>query len=760
MEPAWRWLSKYYRDFTQYQQGQAENQTNTNILAMGKPRTGKNYMTSFMLESLLNGGYVKAVFPHVSKPGHLSEVLQFLFPNGTFQERKVREELETLRENLEAGEYTDASVSVSDLHGLEEMDLAPRVQEVEKLLESAENDTVKNRLGKVRKASEKHYEKVEMIEKNVIENKEIPRKIRNMFGSRGATSNFSMKIFVPITFGLPEDVEVPEGMFAPFAIPVDSYSVHGDMEWGLRTIFGDRNFGGYKKLYHKMATAGDSSFADLKEGYPEGVDRDYVQEREYADGEVVEVYDPEKPKQSLKRFKVSLSQMFNSTGIVSSSDFEYDLRSQLKEALLGDEPDIVVLYTGFMKDKGAKKFVMTHFMEEYRSIIDNLTHSEEKRLTRKFIVNFIEAQEAIKLNDQDKNLSQEDVVFNRFMHEFMNESGHFNSDIWVDTKPDDAHPMLLSRTQYHFVTQISHNDLKELFAGRGKEIKDKARACFKNRDYTEMGKYGYGFIDLSRERIVEWDKGETADVNPGVHSYGYRLPCKRQCVERPVPVSNTDFSFLLDSFDVGSTTFKEYKEALFEEDWGETESQPIEREDEKLEEEKKKKQEEQQEKKDLIKQNVRERLRNMVQERGLPGTWRDYLEEIKDDMDLSYTIRSIEGWTQDLRQDLKEEAEKEPEEEIDVDEVADELKRDEKFVFGATSSDRKQMYAVDWIMDRYDCGEGYAEKVAGKAVSKAVTDLEFENVIDSSHNPQIDDREEFRELMDLDEEEDGEGDDG
>lgn len=106
-----------------------------------------------------------------------------------------------------------------------------------------------------------------------------------------------------------------------------------------------------------------------------------------------------------------------------------------------------------------------------------------------------------------------------------------------------------------------------------------------------------------------------------------------------------------------------------------------------------------------------------------------------------------------MRQDLEQEQQDEPAADIDVDAVADQLKRDAKFVFGPQAKDDKIQYAEREIRREYDAADSAVEWAAAEAVSAAISDLQFEGIIDSSYNPKVDgeDREEkianFKQVM-------------
>lgn len=47
---------------------------------------------------------------------------------------------------------------------------------------------------------------------------------------------------------------------------------------------------------------------------------------------------------------------------------------------------------------------------------------------------------------------------------------HHNGDLWADAKPDDAYPMLLSRSQHTFVTRVNPEDWSDLFQNRDQDL--------------------------------------------------------------------------------------------------------------------------------------------------------------------------------------------------------------------------------------------------------------------------------------------------
>jgi len=774
MLKCFNWINKKFPQFIDFNEGQAENSSNNNLWAAGKPRTGKNYFTDYNLEPLLNGDYAKAIIPHCANEEHLQEVAQFLFPNGFFLERDVHQQLDTLRTNLRNAEYENHELVAEDLLDIEDIELAPRINYLQDLEEQADNTRVERRLRDVRKSTEAILKKIEKIEQNVLNEDRLDHRFRNAIAEGGPTSNFTMKIYTPISRGMPTDVEIP-GLFQPFAIPVDAFVQYDDVEWSLKIVFGDQNFESYNNLYQRLCEPGNATFADLKVGVPEK-ERDHVETVTYGDGQTVEVYNPGESKQSLKRFRTVLGNWFNKRGLVSSSNFEQTLRDQLKEDLLSDDPQIIVLYTGFLKDSEAKKFVMTYFMETYKSIISKLDPDEERQLDRKFILKFLEAQDAIKKSTQDNNLSDADKNFNRFMGKFLDKCQHLNTDAWVDTKPDNAHPMLKSRANHSVITQINHDDLRELFGGRPKEVKQAAKRAMKDPDYTKdeidgVGELGYGFIDIGNEDIIDWQKPPHARYYPGRKTYGYRLPSPRQCVEQPIRLSNQDFSFLIDALDLDDEqtfTFQQYQDTLFKEDWEQAESEPIEREDRKLEAEKEQQREEEEEKSSLLQETFCEKLEKKFIENGRQkpgGGWRDWLREIAKEMDLDKTIKTYENWTKELRDELESSEGQQVDVDVEPSEIADELKRDPKFVLACRSEGRKLRHAQQYLQDEHGLTASEAEAVAEDAVGSAIDELIFDGIIDQSHRPLVDGdsmeemKQNFREIMGLNQQDAPEGED-
>lgn len=159
----------------------------------------------------------------------------------------------------------------------------------------------------------------------------------------------------PDQFRMPTGIAFPD-FFEPFAIPVDAFKRY-DLNKSLKIVFGKQNYDSHRDIYDQAVTVGETTHADIKSVDMDDLDRDYVQAQDIA-GEEVEIYDPGRPTRKVQSFRRKWSQMFDSEGVVCSSDFPHQLRDQLKSALLDDETDCIVLYTGCLRNSGLKKFVM------------------------------------------------------------------------------------------------------------------------------------------------------------------------------------------------------------------------------------------------------------------------------------------------------------------------------------------------------------------------------------------------------------------
>jgi hypothetical protein len=766
MHDAFEWLEFAKDILTDYNEGQKENSTNNNMVFLGIPRTGKNYAQFFLKEIGLRRGDIKLIEAHASEIAHLAEILELMFPNGFFENLQCIEELQGVKTQLKKDAYREPTHSADELQELIQQVRDSGPEECIRLLEDAvEREStyrLRRRLEEATKYQERILEQLLEIKEHMAQNGNMPDTLREAYDTgSGVNHSFSIEVFTPISTEMPSG-PVPD-FFTPFAIPVDAYKRHEDMDWGLRIIHGHK-YRSYKQMYNRIIDAGDTSLADIKN--VESIDDDKVtREIQYGDGKTIEVTKVDFESQSLDSFKRDWVGTFAADGVLCQADFEHRLRPKLKQALLSDEPEVLVLYTGFLRDKSLRKFVMTYFLETYRDIIQNLSGSDVKKLDRKFVVSLLEGQEAV-MKSGDKKLDTEDIVFNSFIREAMNNGAHFNTDFWVDLKPDEAHPTLLSKSSIKVVTQMNTEDLGSF--QWDSDMKKGLKKCFDDEElYCKLNEWGYGFVvlnSLTGGNIPEWTLN-------GRTTYGHRLPCPRMTASKPVDmISNDDFSFFTDRLGYSeeeTIRFEEYQEALFGEDWQEAEQPHIEQRRQELEEEKKEQEKKDQDRADMRKQVARSKMREKVAEYNVPShstqynSWTALCEEIKAEMieegvlDEDFSTKQImDGYTKDLRDQLDEEAEQEQADSVDERQVADELKVDETFVFGATSKTEKQRLAERYLSKKYDLEGPAAEDLAEEAAALAAMDLKTENVIDSGHRPNVD-KDEFRELMGVNVESDG-----
>lgn len=787
-DKAWRWVYTAQRMITDYQEGQTENKVQHNSDFTGIPRTGKNHTKKVIEEWGMASDNIKTVFPHASKPGHLQEILQFMVPFGYFREEKAMEEINGVVDNLVNGEYEEHEINAQDLESVEELPLGgntrfkSKIEKLNELIDQEENPAIKRRLRKALGKFEEINDYLSMWENNVLNEKRIPRVIRESYSYHNdqgekkysLSNSFDMRVLVPISTSMPHGVEYPD-FFEPYAIRVDRLKEY-DFDNCLNIIFGGRNYESYRELFDKVVDVGDTEITDLKAPDVQ-TGREHVDVVSFADTEYEILSSDKDPTQVMDRFKQTWATMFNKKGLICGSDFEWTLEEKLKGLLLEDDVDSIVLYTGFLQNSGIKKFVLLHFMEMYEQILDNLTPSEERNIRKKFVVDFVESQLVIQRRTDFNSLNNQDKQVNSFMSDFIEQSGHIGSDVWADAKPNTVNPLLTANTEHSFITKIGKDDWEDLFKGLESNFKKSLKNAFQDQDYTNADfdniTYGKGFVLLTEGSVTDWKKPTGLEFDPeynGRPTYGYRHITPRMTAMKPIPFSHDDPSFFTEDMgykDAGRVImFDDYVDELMQK-WNSSDQEIIEMKDRQLEKKRKEQEEEQREKKDLIKQNVVNRLENIVAKReGIPGEdydWSEILMKIKDGEDggdeVEFGKRTLEKWTKDTRDRLKEEALKEPEEKLDPKDVAEELKRDLRFVFGARSTDRKMNRAVDYIMDNYDTAESYARNIADRAVDKAMTDLEFEGIIDSSHNVHVDgesldeQKENYKEIMGIQDEE-------
>jgi hypothetical protein len=339
----------------------------------------------------------------------------------------------------------------------------------------------------------------------------------------------------------------------------------------------------------------------------------------------------------------------------------------------------------------------------------------------------------------------------------MNDSGHYNFNFWVDSKPSETHRILLSKASKRIITRMNKEDVESWFTG---ERREQLKKAFNDeRNYASLdGRYpefGYGFLYMS-DGVVEWE------TSNGLRTYGHRLPGPRMCVQDPVDeISNSDWRFFTEDLGMDSMRFQPFQEALFKDDWEASAEDYIEERERKEREKKKKEEEEEQDKKELLKATVREKLKSKVQELGeVPSSWTKLAKEILDELhdqgmagDWEHH-RNVMDATLDLRKDLEENFVKGGEADIDVEQVAKELKTlkrngEPAFVYGPKSKDDKEILAKQFILKNYDVGESVAEDKAEEATSIALMDLKLEGVIDESYGVTDDyeDSEKYKEIM-------------
>lgn len=769
MFPPFRWTKEMQNVITEYNEGERMNPSNHNITVFGKPRSGKNQLLSTLKEVGMSSENIKCIEAHASEPAHLREIMGFTLPNGYFDKRECREELETLQSNLRKDSdsedgYQNASVKSSDIDRvLPKIDDPERaIEELNEVREKASNDTVQKRIGKALGSMKTLLKKKKKMSKNVVNNQNIPKVFRDAYKKKGMR-NFNVKVLTPIVSentnndgefmsGMPSSEEVPY-FIDPFAIPVEDYAKYQQLEYGLEMVF-PHNFQSYSRMYSNIVEIGDTSLADLKYAKPNS-SRDYVREVTFGD-ETVEILRKSQGEQSAEVFGNKWDQMIGTEGLVCSSDFDHKLRPKLKKYLLDDDVDMIVLYTGFVRNSSLRTFVMTYFVETLKSIIQNLDRKESKKLVRKFWLSFLEGQEVLPKIGRGDNVDEETKIFTRMIKELMNNSGHLNMDVVIDGKPADINPMLAKKSQHNFITQMDIEQFKKWFSFLPDKTKDQIEEALRNKNYRtlQQGRHyisdlGYGFVYLSADSLQtgcpEW-RG----------NLGCRLPAPRMCVESELDISNTDWRVFNEEMGLETQTLREYQEALFLDDWKESEAEYVDMKDDKREEMLKKQEEEEKSKKKQRIKFAENMMRRFVNERGLPDkadpdapdTWKSYAVEIKDEISETFDVgdsfgkRTVMEYTEDLREELREESQRTQEEEIDKQQVIKDIIYNRKeylveFIRIRTGKSEKKYAVQDYLEQEHDLRLSVKSEKVEQIMMKARSYLIKGRLIDNQNRVQV-----------------------
>lgn len=732
-------MENFERSLTEYNEGQEENSNSHITYFDGKTGTGKGQVSGWAKEHGMASGNLKIFEAHGTQPAHLKEIFQFMFPNGFLMNEDCKEILDSVLEQFDRGAYEDGDVGkqdIKDLYQLLEDGKPPdRVEKLEELLESNPARSLKRRLQEVREKQQEIKNRLDQLREYGLRNNDLPDTFQRSYAD-GLNQRFDVDVFVPISKDMPT-AEVPD-FFTPFAIPINAYAQYEQLEDGLRIVL-DKKFQEYNRIYQKLMDE-STTYEDLKNiGDLEDVDFKTESSFKTADGEkTFTVTDMEIEGQQLEEFKRRFNKMFADHGIVCSPDFEHRLRPKLKEAILGDDQDIVALYTGFLKNDAQRKFVITYFLEMYEEIIQNgLEPGESKNLDRKFVVSGIEAQEWVRESRGNSRSQVQDKVVVNQLDRMMDNCRHFNTDFWFDVKPDKAHDIILRKASDRFATSMNEEDVEEL--SWDSELKTKYEDAINHIPYNSLDdqfpEFGYGFVYLEGTNSVpEWSLRNRKQ-------YGHRLPTPRMCVQDPVErFSMNDWSFFLQFDRWDSMRFQEYQDQLFIEDWERAAEPYIKKKEKQKRQKEKEEQEREEEMKQLRKQAAISKLESKVEKKGeVPGEWKEMVQEIHAEMVENEVIpedfskRKIYEYTQERRQELKEEFETRRPDDIGYKQIARELVQDKEFVFGGNSKGDKQFRAKEYILDEYsEFGEDGAEEVGNDSADKAVSWLQTEGVLTPS----------------------------
>ncbi|MCU4754504.1 hypothetical protein OB919_21465 [Halobacteria archaeon AArc-curdl1] len=745
MKKPFKWMESFEQVLTDYNEGQKENNSSSHTYYAGKSGTGKGQVSGWNKEQGMATDNMKVFEVHATKSNHLEEIFQFMFPNGFLLNYDSIEIVDSILDQFRQGSYEDSEITQGDIKDLKDLlehdQPLKRIEKIDQLLEKRTTWSLKTRLEEVR---QKQVEINNRLQQIYREKKNFPGTYKRAYAD-GVNQSFNVEVFVPISDSMPT-CPVPD-FFKPFAVPVNDYARHEQMEWGLKIIFG-QHYEDYRKVYRKVVDK-NTQLEDLKNVEDIGDDK-HVQKGEFGDGQEFEVTEVNPEKQALKAFKRRFDSLFSTKGVVCSPGFDHTLRPQLKEAMLNDETDMVTLYTGFLNSDLLRKFVITHFVETLTDIVRSLEPDELKKLDRKFVVSAIEAQEWVKASSTGEKTNVEDIVVKNQLSETMDDSRHYNIDFWFDFKPDKIRKIILSKSSNRFFTSMNEQDISEIKAL--KSIKEGYETAVKHAPYNNLDgrfpEYGMGFIYLEAvNNVPEWKMR-------GRKQYGHRLPCPRMCVHDPVDrFSHNDFSFFNDLDRWDTIQFEEYQRKLFKEDWEKSAEEYIKVRKQREEE----KQAEEEDKEDTIGEQRKKLacslLRTKVAEKGMPDAWKDYHEEIHREMvedglvEDDYSIRRIEQFTQDLRKELEEDYETHRPDDLDYKTVAESLVQIEEFVFGYGSKSGKKQRAVEYIQEEFpSCGDRAAEEVGEKAAQKAVAMLQAKGLLSNSYHAQLE-RDEFQETI-------------
>lgn len=785
---AFNWVHDLQEIITDYDEGTKTNPSNNNMYAIGQPGTGKNQTLSIAKEMGLVSDNIKLIEAHASDPEHLEELLRFAVDNNKFDRLKAEEKLNLVMKNLRNDEYSHHELEISDIKPVVKdlKNVSKSLESVKDLISRAENDSLQIHLSEAK-------DRLEVMEKKInrgrqfVSSSGFPNQLKRAYSSY---DGFNVKVLTPISSedrtgsdvsGMPSDVEVPD-FFEPFGIPVEDFTKYGGLKYSLRMVFRDHNFKNYRDLYKNIVDIGDTSFADLKNA-DVTTGKDYIQEIDFGETTVQQTK-PDMEEQGLKQFKRYWYQMFGNEGVVCSSDFDYKLRPQLKEFLLDDDVDVIILYTGFLRDEGVRDFVLTYFCETYRSIIRNLSPEETNKLNRKFWLSFLECQEILPdTSGRGTDVSTTQKIFIKFFREFANNPRHMKTDIILDGKPNDIHPMALDKSQHGIITQLSDKQWERMKNRFNKKLRKRVESAQDDKEYQNldfMETFGYGFVWMSGRTID--DKCPAEWVNSkGRKTYGCRLPVNRRTSEVDPSLNHSDWSVFTETLGFDSMTFKKFQDALAE-DWEEHERPYRERKDKQREKRKKAQQQEEKSEKQKRKQFAIQTLkgffsdaRNKIPDRSdpeAPDAWSYYLynennekrriETVKEQLVEHFEIedidkRTIEQYTEEVRGDLEDQKKSVDSEDLDVSDVQEAIYRNEEYakdfaLFSGGKNDKAGVVA-DFLKEQRGIQLSRDDEFVTRVRDKLKRRYVKEGVIGTQNNIKLDGEdmedyiENFEELM-------------
>ncbi len=318
---------------------------------------------------------------------------------------------------------------------------------------------------------------------------------------------FNVKVYVPISENAPDNL--PEN-FVPFSIPVYDFD-----EKLLQILYGTNDITKIKSIYDtEIAKYHNIGYADLKNRLRKYRHSSYFISKGFMGADVV-VFGGKGARKTIDGFFNRLN-LFNNLGILSSGDFEYNLKNYLRQELK-DQKTIVVLYTGFLKNRQAQYFAMAYFMKCLYDLMveEGMMHDLNYKL-------ILEMEEIRFLFPQNKSQGYRDIHsgMSDLANYFFNKGRHGNLELWmICHSPYHIDPTMMTDVKTKIVTCFPEKKDREWLAQyfktgwKGSDLIDDVMDFFEKR----ILKRDYRFLII----------GEKAENVIGVRDFGFFLPRPR-----------------------------------------------------------------------------------------------------------------------------------------------------------------------------------------------------------------------------------------